>query len=76
MSTAYLLDRKYNPRPDCCDLEKTREVYAISYNHIWYEVHVDSTGEREIEEIFAEYGEVTPEIYKHLEKVVSEIDNI
>jgi len=76
MSTAYLLHRKNDPRPDCCDLEKTREVYAISYKHSWYEVHVDATGERESEEIFAEYGEVTQESSKHLYEVVAKIDNI
>ena len=62
-------------RKDSINLDKLIEIWSISYNGIWYEVHVNATEEREIYDTFAEYGEVTPEIYKHLEKVVSEIDN-
>ena len=76
MSTKYLLARRYKPRPDSIHLDKLIEIHSISYNHIWYEVHVDATEERKIFETFAEYGEVTPEIYKHLEEVISKIDNI
>jgi len=70
------LDELRSDRPDSYHIDKLLEIYGISYKGIWYEVHVDSTEERKIEKTFAEYGEVTPEIYKHLEQVISKIDNV
>ena len=64
------------PREDCIHLDRLNEIWSISYKGIWYEVHVDATEERKIYDTFAESGEITPEIYKHLEEEVSKIDNI
>jgi hypothetical protein len=67
-----------NTREDSIHLDKLIEIYGISYKGIWYEVHVNNDihkKERRIEQTFAEIDKVTPEIYKHLEEVVSKIKN-
>ncbi len=70
----------FNPKPvvreDSVDVFKLIEILSISYNGVFYEVHVDATEERSIFDVFAESGEVTEEIRKHLDEVVSKIDNL
>jgi hypothetical protein len=70
----------FNPKPvvreDSIELFKLVEMHNISYNGVYYEVHVDATDERSIFDVFAESGEVTDEIRTHLDEVVSKIDNI
>jgi hypothetical protein len=75
LSTKYLLNRKYNPRPDSCSIDKKIEILSISINHVWYEVHVNATEQRTVGEIFPEYGEVTPEIMDKIEAMVAKMDN-
>ena len=65
------------------DLDKIIEIWNIKLhgvgdqlafsNESWYEVHLEVNhnppdGERNITEVFPEYGEVTDEIYKKLEE--------
>ena len=56
-------------------LDKLIEIWSIKFNGIYYEVHVDATRDREIEQTFAEVGEVTDEIKTELQTIVSRIDN-
>ena len=74
--------KHFNPNPvkrvreDSIDLDKLIEIFSISYNGVYYEVHVDATDERSIFDVFAESGEVTDDIRTHLDEVVSKIDNV
>ena len=54
-------------------LDKLIEIWSIKFNGTYYEVHVDATEEREIEQIFAEVGDVTDEIKTELQTIVSKI---
>ena len=56
-------------------LEALIEIWNIKLKDIYYEVHVDATRDREIEQTFAEVGEVTDEIKTELQTIVSRIDN-
>ncbi len=47
----------------------------MSIDSIWYEVHVDSTEQRIVGEIFPEQGEVTPEILDKIKFMVAKMDN-
>lgn len=52
-------------------LHQKTEIWAYRYNGVWYELHVDSTEERKIFEIFSEKNDIiTDEIRSHLEDVV------
>jgi len=75
LSTDVLIRRKQRAPEDEHWLYKKMEFYNFCYNYVMYEVHVDATEQRVIEQVFAEYGEVTPKIMAHLEEVVSKIDN-
>jgi len=70
------------------DLDKIIEIWSIKLNGIgsevkftnesWYEVHVEinhnpADGERNIIEVFPEYGEVTDNIRKKLEEEINKI---
>jgi hypothetical protein len=57
-------------------LEKRIEILAHQLRGIWYEIHVDSTEQREIFNVFAESGEVTDEIRTELQAEVDKINNI
>ena len=56
-------------------LDKLIEIWSIKFNGIYYEVHVDATRDREIEQTFAEKGEVTDEIKTELQTIVSRNTN-
>lgn len=56
-------------------LDRKMEIWGYYYKGIWYELHVDSTEEREIYDVFAEKGEITKELRDHFDEVVKNIDN-
>jgi len=69
--------RKGDPtREDSIHLDCLKEIWGVSYKGVWYEVHVNATEERRIEQTHAEYGEVTEDVYNHLKEAISKIDNI
>ena len=57
-------------------LEKRIEILAHQLRGIWYEIHVDSTEQREIFNVFTESGEVTDDIWAELQEEVDKINNI
>ena len=51
------------------------EIWNYFYDGIWYEIHVNATEQRFIKEVFAERGEVTPELLAHFEEVIDNINH-
>jgi len=56
-------------------LETKIEIWNYHYEGIWYELHVDATEQRFIKDVFAERGEITPELFEHFEEVVEGINH-
>ena len=57
-------------------LDKLIEIWSIKFNGIYYEVHVDATRDREIENFKSEeVGEITDEIKSKLQSMVNKIDH-
>ena len=56
-------------------LETKIEIWNYQYNGIWYELHVDATEQRFLREVFAESGEVTPDLMAHFDAVVDNINH-
>jgi hypothetical protein len=56
-------------------LETKIEIWNYFYDGIWYEIHVNATEQRFIKEVFAETGEITPELLAHFEEVIDNINH-
>ena len=67
-------------RENSIHLDNKIEIWGISYNGVWYEVHVDATEERRVFDIFAEYsdkltGDIPEDALDYISDTVSKIDN-